>query len=114
MVEQDKMIYGTEEAIAKLIMEILRTGAEKPKEKTKLLTDLSPEEIHVLTLLSTIGENMNIKVLKEFCLNFCQYKVSKNRLGRKEMVGIATFNLGDGTDKKGRKSIKDLFSGLRA
>ncbi len=109
MVMEEKIIYGTEEAVAKLIMEFMKSEGIK----AKLLSDLSPEEINVLTLLSTMGEKLKIDVLKRFCMNFCQYRVSKDSKGRKEMVGIATYTVATADDRKGKKSIKDLFSGLR-
>ncbi|MFQ6054826.1 MAG: hypothetical protein ACE5KE_00255 [Methanosarcinales archaeon] len=105
---QEKMVYGTEEAVARLIMEILRTQPSK----VKLLTDLSDEEVQVLSLLSTMGEKLGIDVLKKFCINFCQYRVSMNRKGRKEFVKIATYTTGEVEVSKRKKGIKDLFAGL--
>lgn len=107
--DREKMIYGTEEAVAKLIMEMLKTE----KGKVKLLSDLNEEEIGVLSLLASIGEQLNIEAINKFCENFCQFRVSRKRLGRREMTGIATFTTMEQTEVRKRRGIKDLFTGFR-
>jgi len=107
--EREKLVFGTEEAVARLIIELMKSE----KKRIKLLTDLSDEEIMVLSLLSTIGEKLKLNVLNKFCSNFCLYRVSKARAGRKEFVNIATYTTGEMTETKRRKGIKDLFGGLR-
>jgi hypothetical protein len=102
------MILGTEEAIARLIQELMATN------KPKIQTDLSDEEIGFMALLSSVGESMKIKAIRDFCLNFCLYRVSRYRQGRRELVDIAGFAGAESTDKRRKiKSVKDLFSGIR-
>lgn len=109
MTDKEPKVLGTEEAIARLIVELMKTE----KGKVKVLSDLDDIEIGVLSLLSTIGENMKIRVIKDFCSNFCKYRVSRFRLGRKEMVDIASFTGEATADRRKRRNIKDLFAGLR-
>ena len=98
---------GTEEAIAMLIQELMKT------DKPKVMTDLNDEEVGVLSLLSTIGENLKIKELKAFCKNFTLYRVSRFRMGRKEMVNIASWTGADVYQRKRKvRSVKDLFGGM--
>jgi|YelNatPaOPRAMG01_1025707.scaffolds.fasta_scaffold00950_60 hypothetical protein len=104
---EKKMVLGTEEAIATLIQELLIT--KNPKTQT----DLSDEEIGFLALLSTVGERLKIEALKEFCKNFSLYRVSRYRQGRRELANIASWSGEAYERKKGIKSIKDLFGGIR-
>ena len=81
-------------------------------ENIKIMTDVDDEEGGVLSLLSTMGEHLKIKPLKEFVKNFCLFRVSRYRLGRREMVNIASY-AGEGPEGRKVKSIKDLFVGIR-
>jgi len=108
MVDQ-KQILGTEEATALLIQELMRN------DNPKVMTDLSDEEVGVLSLLSTIGEDLKIKELKNFCKNFSLYRISRFRLGRREMTDIASWSSGDAYGRKKKvKSVRDLFGGMRS
>jgi hypothetical protein len=107
-VEAERLM-GTEEAVARLIQELIKVS----EEKSKVLSDLNDEEVGVLSLLSTIGEKLNISALKSFCLNFAQYRVSRFRLGRREMVNIASYSTGLEPERRKVRSLKDLFSGIR-
>lgn len=102
---EKKMILGTEEAIAGLIQELLATNSPKTE------SDLNDEEIAFLAVLDTIGEKNKIDSLKRFCDNFCLYRVSRYRQGRRELVGIASWSA-EGERRK-IKSIKDLFGGIK-
>ena len=108
--EPDKdRIIGSEEAIAKAIIEMMKVE----KEKVKTLSDLNDEEIGIMSLLETIGDTLNIKEIKKFVMNFCQYRVSRDRLGRREMGSIVAFAgfREEGTRK--RLSLRSLFGGFR-
>jgi hypothetical protein len=104
-VSPTEKVYGTEEALAKGILELLKSG------KTKILSDLDDEEILNLSLLYTWAEEIKCNTLKKFCDNFLLLRVSRFRLGRREIVGIASYS-GE-PDRKKVKSIKDLFAGIR-
>ena len=95
-------IFGTEEAIAKLITELVRTE----DGKAKLMSDLNDEEVAILALLDTVGERVDLKTLSKFCTNFCQYRVSRFRLGRRELVNIASFTNDMGGDRKKSRTIQ--------
>lgn len=100
-------IMGTEEAIGLLIQKLL-----KP-DNFKLITDLDDEEVNVITLLQTIGDTLKIDVLKEFCDNFTQFRISRFRMGRRELVDIAAFYSGGIPEFRRPRSLKDLFVGVR-
>jgi len=102
-------VMGTEEAMALGIVEML----DIKDQKIKTLTDLNDTEIGVLTLLDIISQRLRIKEVGNFVKGFCQFRVSKYRLGRREMANIITF-AGFGTEERRKvRSIRDLFSGMR-
>jgi len=98
-------VYGTEEALAKGILDLLKS------EKTKILSDLDDEEILNLSLLYSWAEITKCDAIKKFCDNFLQLRVSRFRLGRREIVSVASYT-GE-PDRKKVRSIKDLFAGIR-
>lgn len=100
---------GVKEATATGILGMLGE-AEK---RHKILSDLDEEEIGTLTLLDTIGKKMKIDVLNKFVESFCHFRISRHRMGRRELAGILTM-AGYGTeDRRRSRSIKDLFGGIR-
>lgn len=98
-------MYGREEAFAKLGMSLLKT------EEFKVLSDLESEEIGKVAIIQTLADRLKSPVLKTFVKNFLLLRVSQNRLGRREMMNIATSGVED--TKKKAKSISSLFAGLR-
>jgi hypothetical protein len=100
---------GTEEAMASGIIEMLDR-----ENKLKTLTDLNEKEINALALLETLADRMKIKELGDFVHNFSLYRISRARMGRREVGGMVTFaGYGQAEQRGGRRTIRDLFSGLR-
>lgn len=102
-------LMGTEEAIAKTIDEMM----DVRKEKIKMLSDLDIEEISVLSMLSTLSKTLKINSLEQFIDDFCRFRISKARMGRKEftsMITMAGFNM---EQNNRSRSIRSLFSGIR-
>lgn len=99
-------IYGEEEARASSLLKLLET------KYPKLLSDLSDEEIHALTILDTWASETNNKILRKFTKSFLEHRVSKHRLGRREIALAVTLGSSGEVGRRPR-SIKDLFSGLR-
>lgn len=106
---ETKRPMGTEEAMAAAIVEMLNTD----EFKTKTLSDLDDEEIGFMALLETIGEKLKLKEISDFVDNFCQFRVSRFRLGRREMSHIVSAAGMSWEDRTRRRGMKDLFSGLR-
>jgi len=99
-----------EEALAKSLLKISEVD---PKDIPKIISEVDDPEIFSLSALYTLGEELGIDALKEFCDNFLLLRISKHRLGRREIaitVGLASAGGGGGWRPK---SIRDLFSGLR-
>jgi hypothetical protein len=97
-------ILGLDEQIAKNL-EIIA-----PKE-VKERSDIDDEEIMGLSVIYLWGDMLKIPALIDFADNFCKLRVSKWRLGRREMVSIAS-TVNEPNQKKMR-SLKDLFMGSR-
>ena len=97
--------YGQEEAVAKGILDLLKT------EKKKLFSDIDDEHILNLSLLFSWGEMIKCDAIQKICNNFLELRVSRFRLGRREIISVASF-AGE-PERKKVKSIKDLFSGMR-
>jgi hypothetical protein len=97
--------YGQEEAVAKGILDLLKT------EKKKIFSDLDDNEILNLSLLFSWGEQIDSKVIKNICNNFLELRVSKFRLGRREIINVASYT-GE-PERKRVKTLKDLFTGIR-
>jgi len=102
-------VIGQEEAMAIGIQELLETR----DNKIKTLSDLDDVEIGTLALLSVIGKSMKIKEIVNFVEEFCQFRVSRYRLGRREVKDVVTYGGTGGEDSRRKKSIKDLFGGMR-
>lgn len=107
-IASEDRILGQEEALAKLILELIHTG----DKNIKMMTDLNEHEVAPLAAMETLAGTCKVNVLKTFASNFCKYRVSRFRLGRSELVRVANAG-NEGTDiRKKRGSIKDLFSGM--
>jgi hypothetical protein len=107
--DDDRRVMGTEEAHAITIQDLLDTK----DLKAKTMTDLNDEEVGVLALLQTIGDSLDIAEIKAFVTHFAQFRVSRNRLGRREMKEIVTNAGNMDNDIRRRRSIKDLFQGIK-
>ncbi len=100
-------IIGTEEALAKLYMEML-----DPKgDKLKTLTDVTPSEVFSLPVLFVIGKAFNSKMMEDYANDFLRLRISRVRSSRQEFVFIGSGLGGMNQDKRGR-GLGDLFSGL--
>jgi hypothetical protein len=96
---------GLEEQVAKGLDELFKT------DKFLLFSDLDDEEILNITLLMTWADTLGIQTITDFCRNFLQLRVSRFRLGRREVVSIASYSAEP--ERRKMKSLKDLFAGMR-
>jgi len=104
----ERGVVGPEEAIARIGLELLYAD----DEQLKSLSDLTPKEVFYLTALTNIAEFYDSDVMKNFITNFLKFRMSRMRLGRKEMLIFAT-GLREATEeaKRGR-GMTSLISGL--
>ncbi|RLG16664.1 hypothetical protein DRN69_00300 [Candidatus Pacearchaeota archaeon] len=103
----EKRILSHDEAVAQNVLKL----TELTEEELKMLSDLEEEEVGYLTILFTISDELGLEFLKSFADDFLRLRVSKGRLGRKEIVWISSslqYLIGGG---KGLK-LKDIISGI--
>lgn len=93
----------SEEALARVSMILAKT------DNPKLLTHLSHDEINLIAPLQTVADLRKIKYLQEFTKNFQLFRVSLERLGRREMLDIAG---GVKHEPEKIRGIRKLFGGL--
>jgi len=106
-VDKEKVV-GTEEAVARIGMEFLSPD----KENVPLLTDLTPKEIFILTGLKALAEFYGSKIIDKFILTFEKLRVSRYRIGRKELILFATGLKELEEEKRKGKQLGSLLSGL--
>jgi len=88
-------------AQAKLIQSLL------PKDWLKGMSELTDEEIFALTLLYTWSEYTKVKIIKYICDTFLLLRLSKFRLGRREIALVVSILSAGGFPTKG--GFKDLL-----
>jgi hypothetical protein len=106
-VDKEKVV-GTEEAVARIGMEFLSPD----KENVPLLTDLTPKEIFILTALKALADFYDSKIIDKFILTFMKLRVSRYRIGRKELILFATGLKELEEEKRKGKQLSSLFAGL--
>jgi len=100
-------IFGTDEAVARTITVLSR----EEEGKMPILSDLFVEEIPYVAGFMTVAEHFELPVFKGFINNFLRMRVSKDRLGRRELVGIASGTKEQ--EKRVKASLTNLFAGLK-
>jgi len=103
--EEKKKVFGPEEALAKIGMEILYPE----EENLPLLSDLTPREILYLSALRTVSNVFDVEEIYDFISQFLKFRVSRLRLGRKELI---LFGAGIREEMARATKGKGLLSGL--
>lgn len=106
---QEGEIFGLEEALARINIELLNPVGNK----VLTVSDITAKEVFPLAYLLTLGERLKTGIIKKWVHNFLLLRVSRFRLGRREFVFISG-GLRDVSERRGGKTgLKDLFSGFR-
>lgn len=103
-VKPSEKVLGFEEQIASSLSDI------SPKD-IKQRSDLDDEEILNLSVIYLWGEVTGCKTLQKFADNFLKLRVSRFRLGRREIVALGSSAAEP--ERRRFKTIRDLFSGIR-
>lgn len=96
-----------EEVRSEAVKELFRFENEDIDIKTK--TDLSHNEIVDLTRIKLIAEHFDINILNSLCDNYCYFMVSKNRMGRTEIVEMIRERERETLEEK-QNFFKKLFN----
>jgi hypothetical protein len=103
-VSPTEKVLGFEEQLSIALKDI------SPKD-IKKQSDLNDEEIVGLSVIYLWAETTKIKVLKNFADDFLALRISRHRMGRREIV-----SLGYGAaepERKRLRSLRELFMGIR-
>lgn len=103
-----EQIMGTEEALARLYMELLNPQGDK----LKTVTDVTPQEIFGMPVLFIFGKMFDSKITEAYAEDFMRLRISRTRSSRQEFVFLGSGLAGLSADKKS-KGLGDLFSGLK-
>ena len=87
----DNVLIGGESELPEDFEQAMAQSISKLTEikNIELLTELSHDEIKLLTAIKIVGERLNDSIKKEVFTWYPKLMVSKNRKGREEIAGIA-------------------------
>jgi len=108
-IEPESEVFGKDEAFARISMELLKTDKYK-----KILSDLELDEINAIISLLAIGRIVKSDILEKIVNDFLELRVSKDRLGRKEILSFALASTYESGGLRAKSGISSLFSGLKA
>jgi hypothetical protein len=103
-------LFGLEEAMAKINMELLNpTG-----EKLFTVSDVTAQEIFPLTYLLTLSKRLNSTLMEKWVEKFLLLRISRFRLGRREFVFISGGLRDISEQRKAPKGgLAGIFSGFK-
>jgi len=99
-------VLGKDEAFGKIVIELLKT-----KER-RVLSDIVDEEIKILTGLDIVAEKLDSELLRGVEDTFLDLRVSRNRIGRQELMTIALASRMETMGPR-KASVDKLFAGLK-
>jgi len=113
MVKRDERpeseVFGTEEALARISMELLNPQ----DQKLLTVTDVTPEEIFGLSTLMEYAKKFKSTIIKDWVRNFLLMRISRFRLGRREFLLLGTGMKESMEERRRGKKVTDLFAGLK-
>lgn len=99
-------VLGKDEAFGRIVIELLRT------RERRVLSDVVDEEIKLLTGLDIVAEKLDSDLLRGVEDTFLDLRVSRNRIGRQELMAIALASRMEGMGPR-KASVDKLFAGLK-
>ena len=114
MVARDKVpeqqeIVGTEEALARIMLELMNPE----KDKLYTVSDATPSEIFGIPTLLAYAKKFKSTLVEEWVKKFLLLRVSRFRLGRREFLLLSTGIKELAEEKRKGKKVQDLFMGLK-
>ena len=98
-----------EEALARGFMELMN-----PQErKLFTTTDLTPAEIFGIPTLIAYAKIFGSQITKDWIENFCLMRISRLRLGRKEIMISMTGMRESMEMQKAKGKMSDFYAGLK-
>jgi hypothetical protein len=104
---RESEVFGTEEALAKISMELL----EPSEKKLFTVSDITPTEIFGIPTILSFANIFESKIAETWIEDFLLLRVSRLRSGRTEFV-IVLSGIREFAELKKKGKVGDLFSGL--
>jgi hypothetical protein len=104
---RESEMFGTEEALAKISMELLDPAGEK----LYTVTDVTPVEIFSIPSMLAMANMFNSDLARDWIKTFLQLRISRLRAGRTEFV-IVLSGIREFSELKKKGKVGDLFAGL--
>jgi hypothetical protein len=103
----ESQVFGIDEALAKISTQLMTPT----KDNVFTISDITPEEVFGLSVLSTYADKFESKTVEKWIESFLLLRVSRLRLGRKELLMLGSGLRQQNEAKKG--GTADLFMGLK-
>lgn len=104
---RESEVFGTEEALAKISMELL----DPAEKKLFTVTDVTPSEIFGMPTLLRLTDIFKSTIGKDWVEDFLLLRISRLRAGRTEFV-VVLSGIREFAEMKKKGKIGDLYSGL--
>ena len=101
-------VFGTEEALAKIVMEMLKPEGDK----LYTVTDVTPQEIFGISAMLRYAKIFKSDVMNDWVTDFLKLRISRFRLGRREFIVLGT-GIKEVAEERRKRGVKDLYAGLR-
>jgi hypothetical protein len=102
-------VFGTEEALAKMMMELLNPT----EQKLFTVTDITPDEVFSLSILLRYAKKFSSILIENWVRDFLKLRISRLRLGRREFLLLGTGIRELTEEKKKGKRLTDMFAGMK-
>lgn len=105
---KESEVYGTEEAMARISMELLHPT----EDKLLTISDVTPVEGFGLPVMMALAKRFNSDMAKDWIRNFLLLRISRLRSGRTEFT-IVLSGMREFAELKKKGKLGDLYSGLQ-
>jgi hypothetical protein len=102
----ESQVFGIDEALAKISTQLMTPT----KDNIFTISDITPEEVFGIAILLSYAKKFGSSIIQNWVDDFLLLRVSRMRLGRRELLALGT-GLRQESEKK-RGSTVDLFAGL--
>lgn len=103
----ESQVFGIDEALAKISTQLMTPT----KDNIFTISDITPEEVFGISVLLSYAKKFKSQLIQNWADDFLLLRVSRMRLGRKELMTLGT-GLRTESEKK-RGGTQDLFAGLK-
>ena len=103
----ESQVFGIDEALAKISTQLMTPN----KNNIYTISDITPEEVFGLSVLSTFAQKFQSKMIEKWIEDFLLLRISRLRLGRRELIQLGA-GIRQQNDQK-KVGSGDIFAGLR-